>query len=525
MAGTPTRCDATLVASVPQVGGSLCVIRNGLAPKTRQFVVLNGFTPSHNLGVYNNDVDAVVRALTERYFFCADGTGGFRKPLKVARGAFNHPALTAFRKSVCGNMPRLPRLTPPQVVSLYTGSKRRVYQAAMESLGRRPFCDGDALLSSFVKFEKQDVNKAPRVINPRSPRYNLHLARYLKHAEKHFYRAINKAYGGATPATVIKGFNADVSAKILRAKWDRFVDPVAIGLDAEKFDMHVSVVALLYEHSFYLWLYSHCPFLARLLKLQLRNTGTAWLRDGKVKFSINGSRSSGDINTSLGNCILMCALVYAYSSWLDVTVELANNGDDCVVFMERCDADKFRAALSSWFAVRGFKLTLEPTVDIFEQVEFCQTRPVLVAGRWRMVRNLRTSLMKDAMCLVSVPNQKTYRKWLYAVGECGSILCSGVPVLSAYYEMLKRHGMKCTDAFRDEVFRNRSQLQLSTGVASAPLTDSARVSFYYAFGVVPDAQVILERELARMRIEQIGNDIIGRCDLHLLPGVNIVAHL
>jgi len=525
VAGTRTTHDASLVARVPSVGGTLCVTRNGLAPKTRQFVVLNGFSPNHNLGVYNNDVDAVVRALTERYFFCADGTGGFRKPLKVARGAFNHPGLLSFRKSVCGHMPRLPRLTPPQVVSMYTGAKRRVYEAALESLNRRPFGDGDALLSSFVKFEKQDVNKAPRVINPRSPRYNLQLARYLKHAEKHFYRAINKAFGGVTPATVIKGYNADVSAAILRAKWDRFRDPVAIGLDAEKFDMHVSVYALLYEHSFYLWLHSQCPFLARLLKLQLRNSGIAWLRDGKVKFSIRGSRSSGDINTSLGNCILMCALVFAFASWVAVTVELANNGDDCVVFMERTDADRFTAALPAWFSVRGFKLTVEPTVDIFEQVEFCQTRPVLVAGRWRMVRNLRTSLMKDAMCLVPVPNHNTYRKWLYAVGECGSILCSGVPVLSAYYGMLMRHGVKCKDTFRDEVFKNRSQLQLSTGVVSAPLTDAARVSFYYAFGVNPDVQLVLERELSRMRIHQVGNDIISRFDLRLLPGINIVDHL
>lgn len=525
MNGTPSAYNPSLVEQVGEVGGKLCVTRSGLAPKTRQFVVLNGFSPSHTLGVYNNDVSAVVRALTERYFFCADGQGGFRKPLPVKLAAFNHPGLKSFRAGVLYHMPRLPKLAPRQVVSLYTGRKRSIYDRALRSLGITPFQDKDALLTSFVKFEKQDVNKAPRIINPRSPRYNLHLACYLKHAEKHYFRAINKVFGGRTPATVIKGYNADVSASILRAKWELFRDPVAIGLDAEKFDMHVSVVALLYEHSFYLWLYSRDPFLARLLKLQLRNSGTAWLRDGKVKFSINGTRSSGDINTSLGNCILMCALVFAYAGHMSVRVELANNGDDCVVFMERSDAVGFTSALPGWFERRGFKITVEPTVDIFEQVEFCQTRPVLVNGNWRMVRNLRTSLMKDAMCLVSVPNHRTYRKWLYAVGECGSILCSGVPVAHEYYQMLMRHGTKCTDGFRDEVFRNRSQLQLSKGVRTERLVDTARVSFYYAFGVTPDMQVELEKSLRKMKVEELNGDCIRREELRLLPGVNIVAHL
>lgn len=524
MRGTVSGYNANLVHAVHANGSELCLTRNGLAPKTRQYVVLNGFTPPHNMGVYNNDLDAVVRALTERYYFCADGAGGFQPPLPVGKEAFKHPGLVYFRKFVLDHMPRLPRLALHQVVSMYTGRKRTVYEAALKSLGRKPFCDADALLSSFVKFEKQDVGKAPRIINPRSPRYNLLLASFIKHAEKKFFGAINKAFGAWTPATVIKGYNADRSADILRAKWNRFKDPVAIGLDAQKFDMHVSVRALQYEHAFYTGLFNH-PLLVRLLKLQLHNRGTARLKDGKVKFSMVGTRSSGDMNTSLGNCILMCALVHAYSAWIGVDVELANNGDDCVVFMERAVSQRYVGALPEWFALRGFRMTLEPIVDIFEQVEFCQTRPVLVNGSWRMVRNLRTCLMKDAMCLVATPNHRTLRKWLYAVGECGAILTSGVPVLAEYYKMLLRHGVKPSSGFVEEVFRNRSQLQLAKGVAEAPLVDSARVSFYYAFGLVPDAQVELERVLRGMVLTELCDDIINRAMLRLAPGVNIVAHL
>ncbi len=524
VAATGARHDPMLVKRVSSIGGELCVTRTGLAPKTRQFVVLNGFSPDHNLGVYHNDVEAVVRALTERYFFCSDGHGGFRDPIRVGKNAFKHPGLTSFRKCVSSHMPRLPVLTPREVVSLYTGSKRRLYEAAEQSLTVTPLQDSDAFLSSFVKFEKQDVSKAPRIINPRSPRYNLCLARYLKHAEKHFFTAINKAFGARTPATVIKGFNADRSAEILRAKWDRFRRPVAVSLDAEKFDMHCGVRALGYEHGFYKLLYPRDAILRRLLRLQLHNRGCARLRDGKVRFAIRGTRSSGDINTSLGNCILMCALMYAYAQSVGLDMELANNGDDCEVFLEQEDLKKLDH-LPEWFRVRGFSMQVEPPAYEFEQLDFCQTRPVLTDGAWRMVRNLRTCLAKDAMCLTAVPNQKCYQRWLYAVGECGAVLCSGVPVLHEYYKMLMRHGVPCSDGFRAEVFRNRSQLQLARGVRPAELTAAARVSFYYAFGVTPDLQLELERALSRHEIQQLGSQVIQRDALHLLPGCNIVAHL
>lgn len=503
-----------------QCRGKLCVHRNGRLGKTREFVVTQGFSPEHNLGVYNNNVDTIERAFTERYFLCKDGEG-FRPALEVGPSSFKAPALSEFRKLVVDAMPSLPVLSRTSVVQMYRGGKRRVYEAAYASLQQEPLCERDARLASFAKFEKQDIEKAPRGINPRSPRYNLELGRYLKHAEHHFFRAINRAFGRKTRATVIKGFNADDSAEILHEKWSRFEKPVAIGLDAIKFDMHVSQQALKYEHSHYTSLFPGNKKLRQLLRWQLVNKGTAYCADGRVDFEMLGTRSSGDLNTSLGNCIIMCGLVWAYARELGISIELANNGDDCVVFMEEHDVARFEEGLSRWFKRKGFAMTVEEPVREFEQIEFCQTHPVKLTTGWRMVRNLTAVLRKDPMCLIPLPNVGVYQKWLDAVGTCGGNLSEGVPIHSFVYDVFKRHG-KPAGRLIDEVFRNRSQLQLGVGLKhGAVIAPETRVSYYYAFGVLPDTQVAYERWLREATLDLRIGEAIERDALVFNPGFNV----
>jgi len=437
----------------------LCVHRNGLPHKTRRFVATTGFGPDHNLGVYNASVNTAERALIERSFLCKEGNT-FRPAIPVRPRAFTTPLLKTFHGFVMSAMPRLPLLTVQQVVDTYTGPKRKRYELAMESLQQKPFEDNDASLQMFVKREKQDVQKAPRVINPRSPRYNLLLGTYLKHAEHHFFDAINCAWGARTRSTVIKGFNVFDSAAILREKWELFKDPVAVGLDASKFDMHVSQRALRYEHNFYKSLFPGDKLLKRLLKLQLVNRGIGWFDDGCVKFTLMGTRCSGDLNTSLGNCILMCAMVWEYCQRRGVDAELANNGDDCVIFLDRSQLKLFMSGLNNWFKTKGFAMTVEEPVRDFEMVEFCQTKPVWDGYNWRMVRKHGAVLRKDPMCLISVPTEGVYKRWLDAVGKCGVAITSGLPVQYDFYECLVRNaeGNVCGDKFLAYIMKNTSRL-------------------------------------------------------------------
>jgi hypothetical protein len=99
------------------------------------------------------------------------------------------------------------------------------------------------------------------------------------------------------------------------------------------------------------------------------------------------------MNTSSGNCFTMVGLVYSYMhkrcKW-----RLANNGDDCVLIIERRDLGKI-TGLVQWFDKMGYTMESEGVVDIFEKISFCQTKPVWTPSGYKMVRNPSTAIAKD----------------------------------------------------------------------------------------------------------------------------------
>lgn len=483
-----------MVRPVRRPTHSLEVIRNGQPAKRREYHAVSRVGTQHELGVYNNSVSTVERALVERYFLCKVGDS-FLPPLKSEASVWAGNAIQQFRARVVELVrPDAEILSLHQVVQCYTGPKRRVYENALRSLQRERVSRRDARLAPFTKFEKQSLVKAPRIINPRSPRYNLELGRYLKKGEKLFYKAVNKVWGGHTPHTVIKGLNSFDTASVLKQKWDRFKKPVMVGLDATKYDMHVGVNALKYEHSHYTSVWRNRPLLVWLLSQQIENYGIAYCPDGEVKFNIDGTRCSGDLNTALGNCIIMCAIIYAFCHDNNIVAELANNGDDCGLFIEEDDLVAVITKIPSYFAKFGFRIEVETEVRTFEEVEFCQSHPVLLEQGWCMVRNVRTCLQKDPMCLVPIQNELVWRKWLGAVGECGLASVPGCPVLQSFYQAFVRNGKPAGKRFKERIFANTSMLERSAGLTAvvARVTDEARASFYRASGITPDYQIALE---------------------------------
>jgi hypothetical protein len=481
----------------------MTVVPNGQMSKTRGLIMLRGLGPSHTIGVYNNDIRTVVRAFKERYFKCKTPEG-FELPVSVRPRTFkNDRHLQEFRLGVVSRCVGAPVVPTIQVVGAYSGLKRRIYENAYQSLFQTKLSKRDARLTSFVKFEKQDLRKAPRVINPRSARFNLELGKYLKFLEKRVYSAITEQFGSVADHVVIKGLNVCDSAMVLRTKWQRFRDPVAVGLDATKFDMHVSVEALKFEHSFYTGIFPHSAELREILRWQLDNRGTAYCLDGKVKFKMSGTRSSGDLNTSLGNCLLMCSMVYAHANASGVVVELCNNGDDCVVIMERESLSRFLFGLTERFMRYGFRMEVEEPVFEFEQIEFCQSKPVWTEQGYTMVRRIDACFKKDPLCLIPVPNVNVLRKWRKAVGDCGYAITKGVPVMQNWYRVFQRGGADYSDGFLSELVKNTSARERMKGLPEQEVVVSgkARASFYYAFGMNPDEQIALEKWFDNVEIE------------------------
>lgn len=463
---------------------------------------LAGIGAGVNYGVHCESLTNLARGIVERVLNVVRN-GELCEVPKPRSGVFKR--LSGFRTALVRRTPSTPVVAREDYPLLYNGRKRVVYQRAYDSLISEAVSRRDARVKTFVKAEKINfsakVDPAPRVIQPRDPRYNLEVGRYLKKAEAALFTGVSRLFGYKA---IVKGLNADEVGELLFEHWSQFRRPVALGLDASRFDQHVSKDALVWEHSVYNMLF-RSPELARLLKWQLLNRGVAWVEGHKVSYEVEGKRMSGDINTGLGNCLLMVAMVSAYFEHKGVDARLVNNGDDCVIICESGDLPVFDG-ITAWFHDFGFTLEVEPPVYTLEKVVFCQSQPVKIAGHYRMVRDPRVAQSKDAVSLQGWDSALSVSYWCHSIGSCGLALTSGVPVWEAWYKMLLRHGTKPSQGYLDAVGES-GMWYMAQGVRSADCDDEARYSFYLAFGITPDEQVAFEREYSAQQL-QLGTPVM-----------------
>jgi len=458
-------------------------------PKVRRLVQVAGEYLGRDVGVHNNTLANLVRAVVERVLAYRTPEGLLPvPPCSADVGA----RLSRYSEALDTQSRVVTPWTVEKFLSTYTGRRRTVYSQAAESILSDPLSPVDAVVRpAFVKAEKIDFSSkpdpAPRVIQPRQPRYNLEVGRYLKKIEPKLFKAIQKAYGSDTPV-VLKGLTMHGVAQALRTKWESFTHPVCIGLDASRFDQHVRREMLRWEHKRYLaWFRgSDRRRLKRLLSWQLQNKCVGRASDGMIRYEVDGCRMSGDMNTSLGNCLIMTGLVYTYARERGVKVELGNNGDDCVVIMEAVDQDRFLHDIGPWFLEFGFRMAVEEPVHIFEQVVFCQTQPVFDGDRWVMCRDYRKAIPKDTTALdPSYASGRGFATWASAVSLCGQAAAGGIPILDAFYKSLY-----CGVEKANHASITGGLLWTSQGMhrGGRGVTDAARVSFWEAFGADPTLQ-------------------------------------
>lgn len=454
---------------------------------TRVVRVMDGCVGDAQYAVHNPSLVNVCRGIAERVLYTRKD-GVLSAPCRPEKGVFR--LLDHVRSLVIANTRSTSPVALEDYPSLYSDARKRVrYEEAVLSLSTQAISKRDAIVNTFVKAEKVNISEkgdpAPRVIQPRSYRYNACLGRFLKVLEKNIVLGFARAFGYNV---IAKGLNAQETGSLLRENWEAFGDPVAVGLDASRFDQHVSVDALRFEHGFYHRLFNNDPELKRLLSWQLCNTGVAYVDGHKIKYNTEGRRCSGDINTGMGNCIIMSNIVLGYFASVGVKARLTNNGDDCVVICERRDVHLLDG-IDDWFRRFGFKLTREPTVDVFEHIVFCQTQPVQCSDGWRMVRNPFTATSKDMTSLLPWDNQTAFSHWASAIGKCGSALTAGVPFWESFYRRFV--GLDSEGA--EARIRDSGLGYMAKGMHSkAVIDDTARYSFWLAFGILPDDQEALE---------------------------------
>lgn len=473
----------------------------GASFRERVYYHLGLWGPPVKFTVHHSNIVNLVRGIVTRVLYCKDQLGNMVLTPRPREGLYKS-RLCTFLNLLKRHLPSTIRISRMDFVQLYTDRRKEVYRRAAESLEIHELEPKDARLKAFVKAEKICIQTKcdpdPRVIQPRDARYNVELGRYLKPIEKDLYQAVARVFH---EPTIFKGFNSADSGKLMLAKWDKYANPVAVGLDASRFDQCVSAQALEWEHSIYLSMFNNDPELQRLLAYQIHNKGVGYCRDGKVQYEVEGCRMSGDMNTALGNCIIMCALVFSFCEHKSIPkFSLANNGDDCVVIFESKYLAQFSSGLAEWFSEMGFNMKVESPVYVFEEIEFCQTHPVRTPTGPIMVRNFPNSLAKDCISIKPLDSKIAWAKWINAIGECGLSLSGGIPILQDFY-------LGCMRAASDSYPKQKLRLKgldpsqetglvyFSHGMSrkAAGIECSTRYSFYLAFGVTPDEQIALEK--------------------------------
>lgn len=386
---------------------------------------------------------------------------------------------------------------PDEWIGRYSGNKRANYERAKADLEVRPFRRGDRMVSAFVKLEKLfDLQKDPRLIQCRGPRFNLTLGNYLKPLEHKLYGL--KGTGGLgkwlPPGRLVaKGLDMRRRAELLRDAWEAVPGAIALSLDCTRFDAHVSLEMLRVEHAVYRGCYPGDRLLDRLLRLQEVNVGVT---ASGLRYRCPGGRMSGDMNTALGNCVLMIIMVAVAMrnvGYLPRQWRMVDDGDDCILVVPRgFDVARFEREFSRF----GHVLKVEQVATRLVDIEFCQSHAIHTAHGLKMVQNPVRTLSR-AMAGPRHWNCPKFRaRYLGLLGWCELAICMGVPVLQSFAMlMIRSSGGKLPKkwTYCDRVaFAMREAKRHS--VEPIEVTLEARVDFWEAFGMSPDEQRALENQ-------------------------------
>lgn len=341
----------------------------------------------------------------------------------------------AYRKSLKHIRKFIRPLTPAShahVISRSRGDKRKLLLRAEETLKSTPLDQSDGRVKMFLKDDKyHDLEmlgqvldqptklkfKAPRCIQYRNKRYCLEYATFAHPYADHIY-----SFRDDTDTHVFaKGRNLTQMASDLRTKYESFTDPHVYLIDCTNFDAHMNGILKRTVQFPLLQCFDNDPLLKQLLSMQKTNRGST--KNGSTYTTVD-TEMSGEMTTdtddSVANYGMSCSIFESKGARYLVYI----CGDDSVIITEGkvdvspCDFEEF-----------GMVAKIEVVTE-FEDIEFCQTRPVFDGTSWRMVRNPLRVLARmqwTAKKLDRYSPQKL-KAYMASLGDCEVATGLGLPI-------------------------------------------------------------------------------------------------
>lgn len=316
------------------------------------------------------------------------------------------------------------------VVNSYAGSYKRKYMEAHKTYHRVGLQNYMARVNMFCKDDSytDPPEKAPRAIQYRHPTFMLEMGRFTKAVEVWFYH-LRDEYD-----TLIVGKTDPYTIGSELVKKSKFFDnPVYLMLDASKFDTCVDVK----------WL----KLVVRCYKLLFptrfhRTIDWLWkqtyINKGRTKaglrYKTRGTRMSGDMDTGLGNSMIMYLMLTQYLKTAGVKGSIMVNGDDSLVVVSRVNLSKLMDI--KIFKTFGFSMKFDVAYDI-QEAEFCQSRlvwtdygPAMSLNPLRAINRLAWTTEKYSA--------RHARQYVNTVALCNRAAHWGMPILYPLAEALKR---------------------------------------------------------------------------------------
>jgi len=396
-----------------------------------------------------------------------------------------------------------------EVAQSYTGALRDRYLEAERSLREDgPVMFSDTYLRAFLKAEKVNALKKfpkPRLIYPRSPRYNLELATRLKPFEHWLWGNLKRVGNSGVPHTrvVAKGLSMQQRANLIRRKFSSIPSCVVVEVDGKAFEAHLERWVLEQEHRVYAAAFPGDGKLKRLLRYQLSMQGVTQCG---VKFEREGGRASGDYNTGMGNTLVMLAVVVSVLRRMGLTTfDTLADGDNCLLFLESGSLDRVLSDFARLALDAGHEMVLERPAWDLESVRFGQSAPVDLGARGlRMVRDWRKVLSQALSSHAHLHDVRFMKRYLRGVALCEAHLSRGVPILGKWAESVLR-ATEGVELLPFSWYRDYQVLGVVEGAWDKPVlgespTEEARRSFALAFGTSVCDQLDLESGLDRIEI-------------------------
>jgi hypothetical protein len=125
-----------------------------------------------------------------------------------------------------------------------------------------------------------------------------------------------------------------------------------------------------------------------------------------------------------------------------------------------------------------------------------------------MVRNYPSAWDKDVSFVHHIPSAEYLKRYCHTVGECGLAIAGSIPCYSALYSVMLGASPY---ALSKELLEGTGFLMMSKGLTPEErvVSSQSRFSFYLAFGVLPDMQVAVEREVREKDLTQLTEAVLS----------------